>query len=58
MTATLWKVVDATAQMPPIGTWTSSGTCVTGPAMGAPLEASTAYLFELTAKGDAATYNA
>lgn len=58
MTATLWKVVDATAQMPAIGTWTSTGTCVQGPAMGVPMDASTEYLLGLTAKGDAATYNA
>ncbi|MEP7119659.1 MAG: hypothetical protein ABJE95_02070 [Byssovorax sp.] len=58
MTATLWKVVNAKAEQPPIGTWTSVGTCVQGPAMGVPLEVSTTYLFGLTAKGDVATYNA
>lgn len=58
MTATLWKVANATAQQPAIGTWTSTGTCLTGPAMGVPLEASTEYLLGLTAKGDVATYSA
>lgn len=58
MTATLWKVVDKAAQMPAIGTWTSTGTCVQGPAMGVPMDASTEYLLGLTAKGDASTYNA
>ena len=39
MTATLWKVVDASAQMPAIGTWQSTGTCVTDNPMAAQLEA-------------------
>lgn len=58
MTATLWKVVNAKAELPPIGTWTSVATCIQGPPMGAPLEADSTYLFELTAKGGVATYNA
>jgi hypothetical protein len=59
MTATLWKVVNSTAQMPPVGTWMSSGTCVQSPPMGSiPLEASTNYLFGLTATGGSASYNA
>jgi hypothetical protein len=58
MTATLWKVEDAAAQMPPVGTWTSSSTCVTGPPAGAPLVASTVYLFGLSATGGAGTYAA
>ena len=58
MTATLWKVEDAAAVMPPVGTWTSSGTCVQGPMAGAPLEASTEYLFGLSATGGAGMYSA
>jgi hypothetical protein len=58
MTATLWKVVNAKAELPPIGTWTSVATCIQGPPMGAPLDADSTYLFELTAKGEVATYNA
>ena len=58
MTATLWKVVNAKAELPPIGTWTSVATCIQGPPMGAPLEADSTYLFELTAKGEVAAYSA
>jgi len=58
MTATLWKVVGGAQQTPPIGTWASSGTCVTNSGMGAPLEASTDYLFGLTANGGVGTYGA
>ena len=58
MTATLWKVENATQQMPPVGTWTSSGTCVTDQGSVAALEASTEYLFGLTATGGVGSYAA
>jgi hypothetical protein len=58
MTATLWKVENAAEVTPPVGTWTSSTGCVTGPMAGAPLEASTVYLFGLSATGGPGMYGA
>jgi hypothetical protein len=58
MTATLWKVADGAEVTPPVGTWTSSAGCVTGPMAGAPLEASTVYLFGLSATGGPGMYGA
>jgi hypothetical protein len=58
MTATLWKVVSGTEQMPPIGTWDSTGTCVTDMTTPANLEASAEYLFGLTATGGVGSYSA
>jgi hypothetical protein len=57
MTATLWKVVNSVEQQPPVGSWTSSSTCVTDMTP-APLEASSVYLFGLTATGGAGMYSA
>jgi hypothetical protein len=56
MTATLWKVVDAKEQTPPIATWTISTTCAAS--LSAPLEASTEYLFGVLATGGPGTYTA
>jgi len=56
MTATLWKVVDAKQQMPPIQSWTISTTCETS--FSAPLEASTVYLFGVEATGGPGLYTA
>lgn len=58
MTATLWKVVGGAEQMPPVGTWTSTGTCVTDMTTPAALEVSTEYLLGLTARGGSSTYSA
>ena len=58
MTATLWKVEGGAEQTPPVGTWNSAMGCVTDMAMAAPLEASTEYLFGLTATGGAGSYAA
>ncbi len=58
MTASLWKVVGGTQQMPAVGTWTSSGTCVTDMTSPAMMEASTDYLFGLTATGGSGMYSA
>jgi hypothetical protein len=58
LTATLWKVAGGEAEMPPVGTWTSSGTCVTDHTTPAALEASTDYLFGITATGGVGTYSA
>jgi hypothetical protein len=57
MTATLWMVVNSVEQQPPVGSWTSSSTCVTDMTP-APLEASSVYLFALTATGGAGMYSA
>jgi hypothetical protein len=62
MTATLWKVVSGTQQMPPVGTWmgTTMGAqgCVLDTSAAPMLEASTEYLFGLTATGGAGMYSA
>jgi hypothetical protein len=58
LTATLWKVVNATEQLPPVGTWTASNACVTDMTMPAALEASTEYLFGLTAPEGVGMYAA
>jgi hypothetical protein len=58
MTATLWKVSGGMQQMPPVGTWMSSSTCVTNMTMPASLEASTDYLLGLTATGGSSMYSA
>jgi hypothetical protein len=58
LTATLWKVVGGQEQMPPVGTWMSTSTCVTNQGMMVQLDASTDYLFGLTAAGDSGTYQA
>jgi hypothetical protein len=59
MTASLWKVSGGKQVMPPLGTWQSTGTCVTnmGSAM-VNLEASTEYLFGVTATGGSGMYSA
>lgn len=56
MTASLWKVVDAKEQTPPIATWTITDSCAGS--MSAPLEASTEYLFGVFAKGGQGFYTA
>jgi hypothetical protein len=58
MTATLWQVAGGVAQTPPIGTWSSSATCVSDSGMTAPLLANTVYLFGMTATGGAGSYAA
>jgi hypothetical protein len=58
MTATLWQVVGGKEQTPPVGTWTSTGMCVTNTPAGTPLVASTDYLFGLTATGASGSYSA
>jgi hypothetical protein len=58
MTATLWTVAGGKEQLPPVGTWTSTGTCVTNMGTTTPLVASTEYLFGLTATGGSSMYNA
>jgi hypothetical protein len=58
MTATLSKVVDGEEQTPPVGMWTSSMGCVTDNSAPAELEASTVYLFGLTATGGVGMYGA
>jgi len=58
LTATLWKVVDATEQLPPVGTWTASKSCVTDMTKPVALEASTEYLFGLTAPEGVGMYAA
>jgi hypothetical protein len=58
MTATLWKVANGAQVMPPVGTWMSTGSCVTSGTTGAPLMASTEYLFGLTATGGPGMYSA
>jgi hypothetical protein len=56
MTATLWTVIGGVAQLPPVGTWNSSATCVANTGPDAPLAASTVYLFEVTAAGGSGMY--
>jgi hypothetical protein len=56
MTATLWKVVDAEEQTPPVATWTLSPSCAKS--LSAPLEASTEYLFGVLATGGPGVYTA
>jgi hypothetical protein len=58
MTATLWKVVNGSQQMPPVGTWTGTTGCVLDTMAAPMLEASTEYLFGLTAMGGAGSYSA
>lgn len=58
MSGTLWTVVGGTPQLPPVGTWTSTGTCLTNMTATTPLQANTVYLMELTATGGAGTYGA
>jgi hypothetical protein len=63
MTASLWKVTDvdqhAEQQTPPVGTWASTPDGASGcfASSTAPMEASTIYLFGLTALGGAGTYS-
>ncbi len=56
MTAGLWKVEDATAQMPPVATWTITDSCA--PSFMAPLDASSEYLFGVLATGGPGLYTA
>jgi hypothetical protein len=58
MTATLWKVVSGKEQTPPVGTWTGTTGCVLDTMAPPMLEASTEYLFGLTATGGAGMYSA
>ena len=58
LSASLWKVVGGEQQLPAIGTWQSSGGCVTDMTAAAPLEASTEYLFGLEATGGVGSYSA
>jgi hypothetical protein len=56
LTASLWKVIDAKQQTPPVATWTLSTNCDTSES--APLDANTAYLFGVLATGGAGFYTA
>jgi len=58
LTATLWKVVGGAEQKPPVGTWTGAMGCVTDMTAAPMLEASTDYLFGLTASGAGGMYSA
>jgi hypothetical protein len=56
MTASLWMVVNATQQMPPVATWTISTECKAS--LTAPLDGSTVYLFGVEATGGPGVYQA
>jgi hypothetical protein len=58
MTATLWQVSNSQEVQPPVGSWQSTGTCVTNTPGLTAIQANTVYLFGLTATGDAGTYSA
>jgi hypothetical protein len=56
LTAGLWQVVDAQQKLPPVATWTSAADgCLSNAT--APIEASTVYLFGVTATGGAGSYS-
>jgi hypothetical protein len=56
--ATLWKVVAGAMVMPPIHSWTASGTCITSAVGDAPLEANTVYLLGVFGTGSPTMYTA